>query len=275
MSMPIRSHLGRPLDIRAPFNVAVLGLMAAAGITALVLWLNGSDWSLFFAPVHLFVVWALLREIDPEHNWSAIVGGVVAGSWVLVGLPMASALAIGGLIVGGRLVTGTTGRRPLAIDLAGATVFGIAISFTIEGWIAGFGLALALYLDDRLSGESRGMQVAAAAVTALGATVVATAARAFPLALPDVLPQVAIPAGLLSLLLVIRDPADPTCQVDARHAAFVRADRLHASRALIGGLVFAMVLLVGADANALVPLLFALLLAVVSNELELLRRRPR
>ncbi|MFZ0015012.1 MAG: hypothetical protein WAL25_12955 [Acidimicrobiia bacterium] len=273
--MPIRSHLGRSLDVRHPFNVAVLGLMAAAAIAALVLWLNGSDWSLFLAPVHLFVVWALLREIDPEHNWSAIVGGVVAGSWVLVGLPMASALAIGGLILAGRLVTETTGRRPLPIDLAGTTSYGIAIGFTIEGWIAGFGLALALYLDDRLSGESRGMQVAAAAVTALGATVVATASRAFPLALPGILPQMAIPAGLIALLLVVRDPAEPMCRVDARHAALVRADRLHASRSLIGVLVFAMVLLVGSEADALVPLLFALLLAVVSNELERLRRRSQ
>jgi hypothetical protein len=275
MSMPIRSHLGRTLDVRAPFNLALLGLMAAATIAALVLWLNGSDWSLLFAPVQTFVIWALIREIDPEHNWTAIIGAVVAGSWVLVGLPRASALAVGGLIVGGRLVTGTTGRRPLGIDLAGTTIFGIAIGFSIEGWIAGFGLALALYLDDRLSGESRGMQVAAAAVTALGATVVATASRAFPLALPNVLPHLAIPAGLIALLLVTRDPAQPTCQVDARHAALVRADRLHASRSLIGVLVFAMVLLVGDAADALVPLLLALLLAVVSNELARLRRRAR
>lgn len=281
MSMPIRSHIGRPFDITFASNAAMLALALMAGVVSLILWLNGSPLEVFLAPAHVFLIWALLREIDPDHNWTALVGGAIAGAWVLVAVSGSSdvvvstmpALAIAGLMLAGRLVTETTGRRPLPVDLAVATAAGIAISFTIEGWISGFGLAIALYLDDRLSGKSRGMEIAAAATTAIGATVVATAARAFPPALPSIEPSIAIAAGLIAVGLVLRDPAEPTCRVDARHAAFIRVDRLHASRSLIGVLVFAMVLLTGSEANGLIPLISVLFLALVSNEAALVRRR--
>jgi hypothetical protein len=51
--------------------------------------------------------------------------------------------------------------------------------------------------------------------------------------------------------------------------------RLQASRSLTAVLVFVMTILTGAEAKGMVPLIAALTLAVVSNELELVRRRTR
>jgi hypothetical protein len=75
------------------------------------------------------------------------------------------------------------------------------------------------------------------------------------------------------LALVVREPAEPISQVDARHKSFMSQDRLHASRSLLGVLVFAISLLTGDNAEGLVPTLAALLLVVISNEVELVRRR--
>lgn len=272
MSMPIRSHFGRPFDIRLPSNLAMVAVVLISGGVALVRWLNGSPLEIFLAPVYAFLIWALLREVDPDHNWTALAGGVGAGAWVLLEFPVVSVFAVAGLMLAARLVTETTGRRPLPIDLAVAAGTGVAIGFTIEGWVAGFGLAIALYMDNRMSDRVRGMQIAAAAITAIGTTVVATAARVFPETIPDVLPQVAVPAGLIALALVGREAAHPITEVDARHKSFMRGDRLDASRSLIGVLAFGTVLLLGDGAEGMVPVLGALLLAILSNEVERIRR---
>lgn len=273
MSMPIRTHIGRHFEPRNPSNLAMAILVLLATGAALVLWLNASPISVFLAPVYVFLVWALLREIDPDNAWTSLVASAGAGAWVLAELPTVSALAIAGLMLAARLVGETTGRRPLPVDLAVVSVGGIAIGFTPEGWVAGFGIAIAIYLDDRLSSaSSRGMQIAAAAATATGTTIVGAAAGSFPSALPQILPAVVIPVGLLALLLVVREPPVPTSQVDARHGAFMRLDRIHASRSLVGVLVFAMALLLGPEAEAVVPVGVALLLALVSGEFERIRR---
>lgn len=272
MSMPIRTHIGRDFDHRSLSNLSLFVLMLLAAGVALVLWLNGEPASLFLAPVQVFLVWALMREIDPDNDWTAIVAALLAGGWVLAGMPAFSALAVAALMLGARLVTESTGRRPLPVDLGVAAVAGIAISFTVEGWVAGFGLAIAIYLDDRLALDSRGLQVGTAALTAVGSTVVASVMDVFPRTFPEVVPYVVIPVGLIALLLVVRDPAPPISQVDAHHSAFMRKDRLQASRTLVGILVFASALLIGQSAEEVVPLAGALVLAIVSNEVARIRR---
>jgi hypothetical protein len=262
-------------DFKAPTTIAMITIVLGAGAVALVLWLTGSPAGyIFYAPAHAFVSWALLREIDPDHNWTALVGAAGAGAWVLWGGLHISLLAVGVVMVAARIVTETTGRRPLPTDL-GVMVGACLIGFTVAGWVAGFGLAIALYLDDRLAEQSRGIQIASSAVTAIGTTVVATLTDAFPATLPEIVPYVAITAGVIALLLVVREPADPITQVDARHKSFLHPERLHASRSLVGVLFFAMSLLLGVDAEGLTPVLFALTLALISNEVELVRRHRR
>ena len=249
-------------------------MVLAAGV-ALLRWLGGEQGSLLLAPVFTFLTWALLREIDPDHPWSAILAGVFAGGWVLTGGSVMSAWAVAGLLVATRIVAASTGRRPLGTDLAVVTVVGIAIAFTVEGWLAGFGVGLAIYIDDRFRQENRMAAIAAATLTAVGATIVASLNSAFSERVPEVIQYLAVTAGILGLILLIREPAIPISQVDARHAAFFEQDRLHVCRALAGVVVFLMTLLIGAEGQEAVVLIVAVALAVVSNEIELVRRRAR
>lgn len=273
--MDFRSHLGRPFDLRNAFNVAMLAICLSTGAVAVFLWLGGRPASIILSPVYAFLVWALLREIDPDHNWSALAGAVLTAAWALAGEPVVSGFAIAGIMVAARLVTSTTGRRPLVTDLVGVSLFGIVIGYTLAGWVAGFGIAVALYLDDRLSGARNLAAIAASAATALGTTVVATAADAFPDRLPAIEQWVVVAAGVAALALIAREPATPISQVDARHRAFIDQTRLHVSRSVVACLVFATSLVLGADGPDLMAVIAALWLAVISNEAELLRRRRR
>jgi hypothetical protein len=273
--MDFKSHLGRPPDFRSPaFLIMVAAVALAAGL-ALLRWLGGEPATVFLAPVFTFLIWALMREIDPDHPWAAILAGTLSAGWVLVGGEVLSGWAVAGLMMSTRIVTSTTGRRPLGSDLAIVAVFGIAIAFTVEGWLAGFSIALAFYIDDRFRRENRMAAIAAATLTAIGATIVATLNSAFPEQFPDVIQYLAVTAGILGLVLLIREPATPISQVDARHAAFIEQDRLHVSRTLAGVVVFLMTLFAGPEGLAAVVLIIAIALAVVSNEVELLRRRAR
>jgi hypothetical protein len=273
--MDFRSHLGRHIDPRHPPNLFIGAIVAIVGGISVILWLNGAPGSIALAPVFAFLIWALLREIDPDHEWSALIGATLAGAWELTGKPSASAFALAGLMLAARLTTHTTGRRPLPIDLGFLTVLGIAIGFTVEGWATGFGIALAIYLDERFRGTARLVAIGASAVTAIGTTVVATLAGAFPERAPDVVEYMSVAAGVAALLLLAREPATPLSQVDARHAAFIDRSRLHVSRSVVGILVFLMTILTGADAGGLVTVIGALGIAVISNEVELIRRRTR
>jgi hypothetical protein len=270
--MPIRSHLGRPLDIRRRSNILLLAIVLGTGAVAVALWSTGDRADLiFFAPAQAFVIWALMREIDPDHDWTALVAAAGGGAWVLVGGEYISILATAALMLAARLVTESTGRRPLVTDLI-AMALGALVGFTVEGWVAAFGLAVALYLDDRFAVESRRLQIGVSAVTAVGATVMATVTGAFPETLPEITPWVVAAAGVITLILVVREPLEPITQVDARHKSFVSKARLHSSRTLVGVLVFGMSLLTGEGAVGLVPVLAAQLLAIVSNEVERVQR---
>ncbi|HUG32008.1 MAG TPA: hypothetical protein VMM14_03875 [Acidimicrobiia bacterium] len=271
--MDFRSHLGRPIDFRRKSNLAIAAIVLISGVVGVVLWLNGEPGERAVAPVYVFLVWALARELDPDHDWAALVAAVGIAVWTLVGGPVSTGFAIAGLMVAARITTSTTGRRPLPTDLAALTVFGVAIGFSVEGWLAGFGIALAIYLDDRLREENRRSAVAASALTAIGTTILANLTGAFPEVAPDISQPVTVVAGIVALLLLARDPAAPISQVDARHAAFMDGTRLHLSRSLVGILVFLMAILTGVSADGLVVVIATLALAVISNELALLRRR--
>ena len=272
LPMDFRSHLSRPIDLRHRSNVVMLAVVVAIGVAAPVLWISGRPGSVVLAPVNAFLIWALLREIDPDHQWSAIAGAVIAGVWVL-GVPTpSSAWATTGLVLAARTTTSTTGRRLLPVDLGVLTVFGIAIGFTVEGWAAGFGIALAIYLDDRFRGENRLPAIGASVITAIGTTVVATLSGAFPETVPEVIQYVAVLAGIAALALLAREPALPQSRVDARHGAFIDRARLHVSRSIVGVLVFLMTILTGPDATGLLVVVAALWLAVLSREADSLRR---
>ena len=149
------------------------------------------------------------------------------------------------------------------------------VSFTPLGWVMGFGMAVGIYIDDRMSGEPRRAALLAAPAAAIGSSVVASLSMAFPRSVPTVDPIVIAALGVLALIAVLREPLEPVSFVDSRTKMFLRRDRLQAGRALSAILVFLGAIVSGAMAPAVVPMAVVVAAALASTEVErLLRASP-
>lgn len=270
--MAFRSHLARSLDFSRNSNRLIVGLTLVAAVAAGVVVWDGGDTDVLLAPVFTFVIWALIRELDPDHDSTAIIGAFVAGIWVLAGLDPNGWITVAGLMVAARLVVSSTGRRPLPADLAATVLVAALVSFTAAGWVAGFGIALAIYVDDRMAEEQRTMSVVAAAVAAVAASGVATFAGVFPKQLPDIRPPLVLAIGALALISFVREPETPTSLVDSRRKTPLSTARLHAARGLVGIAVFVAAVLAGQEAETTGVAAVAVALVLGSNELERIRR---
>jgi len=274
--MAFRSHLTRPLEPRAPSNVAISALTliaaAAGGVIALI-----ADRTLLLpilAAGATFLSWALGRELDPDHETTGLLAAIPAGVLVLLGFDISILVTVTALM-SARLLVESTGRRPLPTDLAGMVVLASAVSFTSLGWVFGFGLAIAIYLDDRMAEEQSNRAVVAAIGAAVGASLVATLTDAFPRALPEIRPPLTLALGLLALFAVLREPLDPISLVDSRKKTPLRRDRLHVARTMVGLIAFFGSLLGGRAVSAEVTVALTLAMALGSEEVERLRRRRR
>jgi hypothetical protein len=271
-----RSHITRPLDPTSPWNRAAVLLAVVAGIVGAILTLV-SDRDLMLAIQAggtTFLSWAVVRELDPDRQESAIVAAVGGGAWALIGEPTAL-LPFVGLLMISRLLVGTTGRRPLPTDLAGMAVLATVISATPLGWVMGFGLAISIYIDDRMAEEHNRLALLAALVAGVGSSIVVTLADALPGALPAVRPFPAVLIGLIALIAVAREPVEPVSFVDSRNKRFLRRDRLQVGRSVAGVLIFIAAFVAGEAATAVIPMAFVLIIALASTELERTERaRP-
>jgi hypothetical protein len=172
------------------------------------------------------------------------------------------------MLMAARLVVNTTGRRPLTTDLIGLAALATAISHTSTGWVAGVGVALGIYIDDRMSEGQSNVAVVTAVVAALGSSVVATLTEALPNRTPVIDPVVVVTLGVLALIAILRPPPVPISVGDSRRKAPLSMERLHAGRSLSGALAFVAAALAGPDAAMLYPLAFSLTLALVSAEIR-------
>ena len=274
--MAFRSHVGRGLDLGTWSNQAILGLSliaAFAGVVATVMF-DERPWLGVQAGLATFLTWALTRELDPDRGSTALIAASLAGVWVVLGFPI-DLLAVGGLVIGARLVAETTGRRPLRTDLYAIAVGAIAISFTPLGFVAGFGMAIAIYVDNRMSDEHNRDALIAALVAATGSAVLVSLSGAFPTQLPAIQPPFVLAVAALTLVAVLREPPQPTSVVDSRRGSLLRSDRIHVSRILVGVLMVAGALVAGPEASALAPVAAALALSLISSEAVRITRTGR
>ncbi len=254
----------------------MLALSALAGIVGAYLTLAQDAEPLLAieAAGTAFLSWALAREIDPDRQVPALVLAVVGGTWALLGFETAI-LPFTALLMSERLVVETTGRRPLPTDLAGLAVLATVVSFTPLGWVMGFGLAVAIYVDARMAEEPNRSALFAALAGAIGSSLVASLSGTFPRTLPTIDPLVMAALGVLALIAVLREPLEPVSFVDSRTRKFLRRDRLQAGRALAAILVFLGALVSGAIAPAVVPMTLVVASALASTEVERLQRASR
>lgn len=266
-----RSHIGRPIDLSLRSNQLIAALTLLVAVAGAALWWGGESPDAWLAPIHTFIFWALVRELDPDRHWTALLAAVAAGAWVLLGYDIVSAFALGGLLMAGRLVLNPVGLRPLNTDLAAMAVAATVIAFTPAGWVAGSGIAVALYIDARFARETRRAPLFAAIGAALGASVVATLTDALPQNIPAVNPLLVSVLGLMALIVVVRDPLPVLSTVDHSAEKMMDTGRLHATRVLIVILVFVASVLAGGGATALIPIVITIALVLISEEVKRLR----
>lgn len=273
-SMRFRSHVMRPLDLGNRWNLVILGLTGLAFVVgvALTVTLDRPPTFPLVAAGAVFLSWALARELDPDHQSGAVLAAIVGGVWAVSGMPTAI-LPFVGLLMVARLLVETTGRRPLVTDLAGLAILAGLISITSLGWVVGFGLAVAIYFDDRMATTPSRQALLASIGAAVAATLVVKITDALPTAASASLsPTLIIATGCIAIVGMARAPISPVSFADSRDRAFIRSDRLHAGRAVVGALLFVGALLDSDGGRAVVPMAFALVVSLVSEELERLRR---
>lgn len=275
-AMKFRSHVGRGIDLRLRSNQAIVALTLIAGAIGLGLAVFGdaSAWFPISTGGVTFLTWALTRELDPDRDSTALLAAFMAGIWAIAGMPVAL-FPLAALLLAARLIVESTGRRPLPGDLIFVAVLATAASHTRVGWITGFGLALAIYVDDRMASEHNRNAVYAAIGAAVGATVVASLFGAFPEALPAVDPAIAIAFAGLALVAVLREPPTPTSFCDSKRMTFLDAHRLQASRVLVTLVMVVAAMIGGADAPVLIPAAVAMALSLASSELARAQRATK
>ncbi len=266
----------RPIDLTSGWNRAILALTFVAGAIglALTIWLDRDLFLAVAAGGSTFLSWALARELDPDRQLSAIVAAVAGGVLALAGMPTAL-LPYAALLMSARLIAETTGRRPLPTDIGAMVILATVISFTPLGWVMGFGLAIAIYVDDRMADVHSRRALLGAIAGAVGASAVITLTDALPESLPVIRPLLAAIIGILTLTAWVREPVEPVSFVDSRNKRFLRKDRLHAARATAGLLIFVGGLVSGEAAGAVVAMAVVLGIALVSSEIERFGRRRR
>ncbi|MGH8952335.1 MAG: hypothetical protein ACRDX9_12990 [Acidimicrobiia bacterium] len=271
--MQIRSHLLRPFDPTDPWNRAVLALSAIAGMVGAYLTISQGREPLLAvqAAGTALLSWAVCRELDPDRQLPAIVLTVFGGVWAMLGNETAI-LPFAGLLLVTRLLVESTGRRPLPTDLAVVAVIASVISFTPLGWVMGFGVAVAVYVDDRMAETSNRAALIAAMAAAVGSSVVASLTDAFPRAIPSFRPILIASLGLVAVISVLREPVDPVSFVDSRNKRFIRRDRVQAGRVTAAILVFIGSAVAGEEALAVVPMALVIVTALASTEVERLQR---
>lgn len=186
----------------------------------------------------VFLTWALVRELDPDHPLSALLGGVAAGA-VAITTGTASALALAALMLSARLVVRSTGLRPLVTDIAVVGAFVGALSRTPLVWAAGLAVAFAVALDTGLPepAPQRNLWLAGAIGLAVTLTAVLSDALRVSWSLPD------MTTGALAAVAIAVTVTAPTDSL--RSLTDYRPTPLHPERLRVARLLTAAALALG------------------------------
>ncbi len=154
------STLGRPVDPKYPTNLAII-ILTVTVFTGILIYaaIGGDDlWNSILRAVKIgavvFFSWAICREIDPDHEYSALVASAfgLGGSLFFYPLSIAGSLW---LVLLSRLINRTTGLKTLPMDAVILSLLSTWLLFS-GSWIYGAVTALALFADSRLKPRNPG-----------------------------------------------------------------------------------------------------------------------
>ncbi|MDD4254935.1 MAG: hypothetical protein PHP59_06105 [Methanofollis sp.] len=203
--MQPQSGIARPLDFSYQTNriivlLALTALLVSAAASALAG--TGIVETLIRGPgaaLAVFLTWALCREIDPDHDLSALLAAAMTtGALLILSIPDIPTLLWALLVI--RVVNRTTGRAATTIDLIFVlllTLWPLSRGFLPAGPIA----ATAFFLDGRSKDPAR--HRLPFAVVALLATAVALLATPVHLGAPTPAAGIGIAAATVLFIPAI------------------------------------------------------------------------
>lgn len=149
------TSLARTIDPSYASNRLAIAAALVFGAVGSVLALVRTDADLLTAGaagvaygVGAFLAWATARELDPDRPVSARDAVLAYAVVAFAGQPALLATAAAMVVV--RVVARTTGRGPTPIDLVALVVLAGLAGRSAVGFVAGAGLATALWIDTRL-----------------------------------------------------------------------------------------------------------------------------
>lgn len=136
-AMALRSGISRGFDLSYPSNRFVLVATPALGVVAgLITLIAGDGWSAAFrngfsAGGATFLAWTLGRELHPDHPGVAALAALLAPLGVLRAGPDLLAAAL--VLLGARVMAGTTGRVLRWFDVAFFVAVATPVAFRASG----------------------------------------------------------------------------------------------------------------------------------------------
>ena len=264
------------MDFASVTNIVISAATGAAFVTALVvrlalqspLW-DSFVWAFRFG-LGLFLAWALGREIDPEHDISALAAALLSvPAMILFGTPM----IIGGfwILIALRCVVRTAGPKPGAVDGALITALALWLAYRYS-WPYGATAVLFLLFDALLKPRNK-LSFLFAGIAAAGTAVITflLTGGAGTFALSRAM-GILIPAVTAAVLFLILTERRLHARSDDGSHQISRA-RLRAAQA--GSLVLLVLLLYRTGLTGFtdrIPLLAAVAGAVLYRPVGLLRR---
>lgn len=174
MSQPVFTRISRPIDPRHPTNLAILVLtLIVAGAAAGITFINGASLLPALAigarlSVTFFLGWAIAREYDPDHPYSAFAAALATLVAYLLGYTT-SLLFLAFLLLMLRYINRSTGEAATFVDLSAGLILTAWLSWTMD-WTVGI-LAAAAYSIDGMLAEERRVRFSFAALGVLIAVV--------------------------------------------------------------------------------------------------------
>lgn len=242
------THLGRILSPALPAHRLILGLSAVAGVVALFYPQGRSPVrALFESAVTVFLVWAVVRELDPDHQPSALIAATGAGAVsILTGETSLAALA--GLLFAARITARSVGLRPLLTDIVVVGVFAGIFARTPLTWATGLAVATAVALDTNLPEPAPQRQIWLAA--AIGVAVTLSAVLSSALAVAWQLPGPAsLVIGGVGLVAAATAPVKELRSVTDARKTPMQPERIHVAGLIAAG-ALTLGLLVGGNTLA-------------------------
>ncbi len=228
------SGLARPIDWNYPTNRLIIILTVVSGILFGVSSLVDGNGFVeagvdgFWTVAAMFSAWALAREIDPDHEYSAFIGAVAAPFLVSDSLGL-SAIAM--LVLFSRLVSRSTGFKATLPDSIALLVLVTLALFISNPWVIGLMATLAFLLDARMENPNpRHLLFAGIALLITAAAVIQGSGE---LSLPDGLYLTGSVVITIAFLATILTTRSITTLPDYRKKAPLDTQRVQATMGLV------------------------------------------